>query len=90
MNSANFIQAMVMVRYPDEEHWKGMGSKSFRVMPRIGEHIAGDDENGVSQIYRVVGVHHPLEPTVTAGDIFVVHVGDVLDEMNRLFNETQA
>jgi hypothetical protein len=52
----------------------------FRVAPRIGE-IITHDENGVGIAFEVVAVHHPSEPTATAGDLFVKRLGNLVDHL---------
>lgn len=88
MESSEMLTAMVMVKEPGGRNWKGLGSHQFRAIPRIGETIGMDDEEGIGQHYEVVGVHHPLDPASHAGDVYAVRVGEATDDIKRLFEES--
>jgi hypothetical protein len=87
------IKAMVMLLQRDKDEIGGLGELQFLVMPRVGEHITRDVE-GIGQIYQVIVIHHPDEPTFyfpdkptmngAMGDIYVVHVGNLLDHLKLL------
>lgn len=75
---ARMVEAMVMVQHNGKDHWEGMGSRKFAVMPRVGEFIDFDID-GIGVSYRVVMVSHPLDPATTAGDIHAVYEGKIVD-----------
>jgi hypothetical protein len=81
------IEAMVMVKYATSKHWEGLGCREFMIMPRVGEHISMDIDD-VGQAYKVVAIHHPIDPVSTMGDIYIVHVNNLHDEVMRLFAES--
>jgi hypothetical protein len=84
------IKAMVMLLQPDNEKIEGFGKVQFNVMPRVGEYITQnkDVESFAErcQVYKVVAIHHPYEPVLdgTMGDIYIVHVGNLLDHLQSL------
>jgi len=77
------IKFMVMVKKPDGS-WDGLGSHSFAVPPRTGEFVALDDDNGQGQAYRVKAVVHPIDCTVTAGDLILEYVSTDLELRKNL------
>jgi hypothetical protein len=74
---------MVMVKKTDGS-WEGLGSHSFAVPPRTGEYVGFDDTGGKGQAYRVKAVLHPLDPSVTAGDLILEYVSTSLDLRKKL------
>lgn len=69
------VKAMLMVRMPGGKNWEGKGSREYAELPRIGDGLELTLEEGQAHIFRVVGFHHPEKPTMTAGDLYAVHVG---------------
>jgi hypothetical protein len=67
---------------------EGLGVHEFRIMPRVGEHIIRNVEE-IGQAYQVATVHHPDEPTMTMGDIYIVYVGNLLDHLESLIVASQ-
>ena len=59
--------------------WCGLGTHKFRTAPHVGHVITMNDPNGIGQAYEVVAVIHPLEPTSTAGDLVLRHIGTNVD-----------
>ncbi|MGG6267537.1 hypothetical protein [Leptolyngbya sp. AN10] len=88
MSSSNQITAMLMVKVPDKEHWQGMGSKAFSVLPRTGELIEYDID-GTAHVCKVVAVAHPSEPTVNIGDIYAVQLGKTTDVLKQIFDAAE-
>jgi hypothetical protein len=79
----------VFARYADSEHWEHLGVWELEFVPRIGERIARDvGDHG--HAFRVVSLHHPEGGAVDGGDIFVVDMGLITDDMQRLFKECEA
>lgn len=68
------VSVTVFIKEPGGDHWEGLGRREFMVLPRVGEHI-GD----ATYLYRVVSMQHPLNPTMTAGDLYAVQVGGFAD-----------
>lgn len=83
------VEAMVMVKEPGATSWRGLGSKQFRVLPRVGDSI-GMDVEGVGYLYQVVSVHHPIDLAATAGDVYAVRRGMLVDELGELFRSERA
>ena len=81
------VSAMVMVKDPGRDNWEGLGSHDFLVLPRVDERI-DLDVSGVGYSYKVVAVHHPLDPADAAGDIYAVRLGTIPDVVKRLFEES--
>lgn len=83
--SKPFVEAVVMEFKPDKEaqQWEGLPVKGFQVLPRIGERIVLNDDDGTGQAYIVVDVSHaPVQdepPSGGAADVHVVHVGYFVD-----------
>ena len=67
---------LIMIEKTADGNWRGMGLQHFMVMPRVGEHIEVGDSKGTAQIYEVVAVIHPLQPTPNGGDIIVRYVAE--------------
>lgn len=68
------IEVVLMVKHQGSDRWEGAAGGPFVVMPRVGEYIELEiAEQGC--LYKVVSVHHPGEPAITAGDIFAVYAG---------------
>lgn len=63
---------------------KGLGEKSFRVAPRVGEYVTVNNPEGVGIAYRVKAVIHPLELAPTAGDLILESAGNEIDLMQSL------
>ena len=76
------VEAMLLLR--DKKKWEGLGKQAFQAMPRVGEYIAMNDENGVGRIYEVVAVIHGAAPCSTAGEIYIRYAGTELEVMRRL------
>ena len=83
MNNNDLIDVVLMAKHAGGKQWEGMGTTKFRVMPRMGENVVLDID-GVGHIYKVVAVHHPDQPATCAADIYIVHIGDLLEELKRL------
>jgi hypothetical protein len=77
------VEFMVMVRNSNG-NVDGLGRHSFRIAPRIGEYVTVDDKTGNGQAYKVKAVVHPLNPTSTAGDLVLEHIGTDLEMRNVL------
>lgn len=85
--NSDSVEAVQIAKFPGKsETWDGLGCHQFRQMPRVGERIA-KNIHGVGQLFKVVAVHHPDCAAFTPGDVFVVHVGTVVEEMKALFHE---
>ncbi|HEY1754393.1 MAG TPA: hypothetical protein VGG72_03285 [Bryobacteraceae bacterium] len=82
MENAN-VEFIVMVKKPDGS-WDGLAAHGFVVPPRTGEYVTLDDENGIGQAYRVTAVLHPLDATMTAGDLVLEYVSTGLELRNNL------
>lgn len=67
------IEFMVLKKQPDGS-WEGLGTHQFRAVPRVGEHIEMNDEQGIGQVYEVIAVIHPLDAAGNAGDVIIRHV----------------
>lgn len=67
------IEFMVMEKREDGT-FKGLGRHAFRLAPRQDEYITFSDDDGIGQVYKVIAVVHPLEITLTAGDLIVKHI----------------
>ena len=84
------ISAVVKVKREQRDTWESLGSCHFAVLPRAGEHIVMDVAD-VAIVYCVVGVHHkPCARGSTdapAGELYVVDLGNVVNESTRLFRE---
>ena len=72
------VEFIVLEKKSDGK-WEGHGTHSFKATPRVGEHIEMNDDDGIGQTYEVVAVVHPLEPTMTAGDLIIRHAGRSTD-----------
>ncbi len=83
------VSAIVVVKDPGRDGWEGMGTRNFRVLPRVGERI-DLDVDGIGYSYEVVAVHHPLAPADAAGDVYAVRLGTITDVVKRLFEESLA
>ena len=70
----------VVIEYTPEGG-RSLPGGSFRVSPRVGE-IITHDEDGVGVAFEVVAVHHPLEPTTTAGDLYVKRLGNLVEHLS--------
>jgi hypothetical protein len=81
------IEAMVMLVHKD--HIEGLGRHEFYVLPRMGDYIVANDPKGIGHAYRVVEVHHPIDPTSTAGDIYVVDAGDLVEHQIAMRKEAR-
>jgi len=68
------VNFMVMEKTADG-HLEGLELQHFKIVPRTGEYITINDEEGMGQIYLVIAVIHPMKPAPTAGDIIVRHLG---------------
>jgi hypothetical protein len=77
------ISFVVIVKDPLTDP-KGLGEKSFRIAPRVGEHVTVNDPDGVGKAYRVKAVIHPLELAPTAGDLILESAGDEIDLMRSV------
>jgi hypothetical protein len=77
------IEFMVMVK-DAQGKFTGLGRHSFVVAPRTGEIVGFDDDKGIGQAYRVKAVMHPLQPTTTAGDLILEHLGTDLEFRQKL------
>jgi hypothetical protein len=71
------IEAMVMLVHKDRV--EGLGRHEFYVLPRMGDYIVANDPKDIGHAYRVVEVHHPIDPASTAGDIYLVDAGDLVE-----------
>jgi hypothetical protein len=80
------VEAIVMVKDPGQEHWRGLGRHEFITLPRVGERIDFDIE-GTEYSYQVVAVHHTLDPASSAGDIYAIRLGTVAEVVQRLLEE---
>lgn len=87
VDDVKFHEAMVFAKEPGQTFWKGVGHHTFRVLPRIGEHIAMDNDEGHGYLYRVVMIHHPIDLAQNIGDIYMVQDGPIIDVMERAFTE---
>jgi hypothetical protein len=75
--------------YADSPKWEPLGPWVLDDCPRIGEMIVADVDD-FAHAFRVLGVHHPEGGgRVDAADVFVVHAGPVMKEMDRLFREAK-
>jgi hypothetical protein len=83
------IEAMLMVKNPDSRGWEGMGSRKFMVLPRLGDNIELEVDE-IAYLYKVVSVHHPGEPTVTAGDIWAVQIGRTPEVIQKIFDDSST
>lgn len=63
---------------------KGLGEHDFRAVPRIGEHIEMNDDQGIGQVYEVIAVIHPLDASANAGDIIIRHVSTTTEFRKNL------
>jgi len=84
------VDVIVKAKLPGEKTWAAYGLRSFAVLPRIGE-IVGIDIDGKSHAFRVVDVHHPIEPIGTlgtAGDLYLSQVGTLSEEIKDLFERS--
>jgi hypothetical protein len=55
----------------------------------MGDYIVANDPKGIGHAYRVVEVHHPIDPTSTAGDIYVVDAGDLVEHQIAMRKEAR-
>lgn len=78
----------LIAKIPGYRNWEGLGTHEFKVLPRVGDHIVRNEEDGIGYAYEVVGVHHPAEPTDSTGDVYVVRAGTITDTNMRLFKES--
>ena len=62
----------------------GLGERSFRVAPRVGDYVTVDDPDGVGIAYRVKAIIHPLELAPTAGDLILESAGTEVDLLQDL------
>jgi len=83
------IAVILMVKDPGSKQWERKGTRSFAVLPRIGEHIELDVDGHV-YLYRVVSVHHPHEAMTTAGNVLAVRVGPTAEVMRQVFERESA
>ncbi|MDV6373759.1 hypothetical protein [Deinococcus arenicola] len=80
------VSALLIVKTKGSSSWKGLGTKQFRMMPRIGEFIEMNDDAGIGQAYRGVGILHPTEIASNMGDVLVVYECDSTELRQRLLN----
>jgi hypothetical protein len=81
------MKVMLFVKRPGGKSFEGLGMREFITVPSIGEHIdltADDPDKNESSMYKVVGFHHPGQPSGKAGDIYAVWVGTQLDLIKEL------
>lgn len=69
----------VVIEKKENGEWQGHGTNEFESAPRIGEYIEFNDADGIGQVYSILAVIHPLEPTMTAGDILIRHISNTTD-----------
>jgi len=78
------VRSKVMIKSPDSS-WRELGVHSFVVVPRTGEYVEFDDDNGTAQAYQVTGVIHPLCPRDPPSiDLLLVHVTTVREVLERV------
>ncbi|MFP5226016.1 MAG: hypothetical protein ACLGXA_00185 [Acidobacteriota bacterium] len=63
---------------------RGLGEKTFRVAPRVGDYITVNNPDGVGMAYRVKAIIHPLELAPTAGDLILESAGTEIDLMQSI------
>lgn len=80
------IPVILIVKEPGKKNWEGKGTHEFIAMPRVGEYITMD-VGGIGYAYRVVAIHHPDIPTVTAGDVYAVQEGIIHEMLTKLFDD---
>lgn len=78
------VEFMVLEKRGDGT-WEGHGQRSFKVTPRVGEHVEMNDDKGIGQTYKIIAVVHPLEGAPTAGDLIIRHVGESTDWRGALW-----
>ena len=78
---------IVKAKIPGESNWAAFGLRSFTLAPRVGD-VVGMDLHGVGYAFRVVGIHHPIEPTMTAGDLYISQIGPLHNEVLDLFRRS--
>lgn len=69
----------IVIEHLEDGHPKGLGLHQFRAVPRVGEHIAMNDDQGIGQVYKVVAIIHPLDPGDNAGDIIVRYISTITE-----------
>ena len=70
--------------------WAGLGLQKFRVPPREGDFIGVEDAANIAQVYQVVALLHPLEPTSTAGELIVKYFGTDVAFRKKLAENSDA
>jgi hypothetical protein len=87
MSEEKIFKAMLVVKNPGGIHWEGLGARSFRSLPQLGELLdvsIGKD----CYLYKIVAIRHPEEPDQYPVDIYAVQLGPHLDVMEKLFNDS--
>ena len=62
----------------------GLGLKDFEVAPCIDDIIGLTDDKGVGQAYKVASRLFPIDPQQFAGDLELVHIGNLTDYLSSL------
>ena len=82
------MECVVIVREPGTSEWRDAGTHNLAVLPRIGERIEFQQEDGQTFLYRVVSVHHRPQPTEPAIDLLAVREGNTSEVMRRIWAST--
>jgi hypothetical protein len=82
MPNSDLVQ--FMVRELVDAKYVGLGLHQFRVAPRLDEFIAVEVD-GKGNLYKVIAVIHPFQPTARAADLIIEYLGPESELDDLLF-----
>jgi len=80
-------EVILISKNAEKDSWDGEGKKSFQVLPRVGEFIELEIDH-IGYMYKVVAIIHPGEPDEYPVDIYVVKLGQSIDVLRDLFENS--
>jgi hypothetical protein len=82
------VSVTVFVKKPGGKEWEPLGGHEFEVLPRLGEHVGAISDDDM-HLYRVVSLHHSLNPIRYPCELFAVQDEEWTDFHKKLFAESK-